>query len=119
MVADLVERGLQNPAELAHLVGHARSAAVLDSPNLFPRVVGPPFYTEIMSEHRDELHHLIDSLPEEQVEQVLADVRRRAQPRGIPSDKAFAWIGAGPANNGRTDNANRVDELLAEGFGRD
>jgi hypothetical protein len=72
-----------------------------------------------MTENRDELHHLIDSLPEEQVELVLADVRRRAKPRRAPSEKAFAWIGAGPANNGRTDNAQRVDELLAEGFGRD
>ena len=72
-----------------------------------------------MTENRDELHHLIDSLPEEQVELVLADVRRRAKPHRVPSEKAFAWIGAGPANNGRTDNAQRVDELLAEGFGRD
>ena len=72
-----------------------------------------------MSETRDELHHLIDSLPEEQVEQVLSDVRRRTRPRQVPSDKAFAWIGAGVANNGRTDNATRVDELLAEGFGCD
>lgn len=51
-----------------------------------------------MSEQRDELHHLIDSLPEGQVEQVLADVRRRAEPRAKPSDKTFAWIGAGPAD---------------------
>lgn len=72
-----------------------------------------------MSERRDELHHLIDALPEEQVEQVLADVRRRTMPRRVPSDKAFAWMGAGRAANGRTDNAIRVDELLAEGFGRE
>jgi len=91
----------------------------VNSPGSFRPVVGPHFYTEIMSERRDELHHLIDSLPEEQVEQVLADVRRRAQPRNLPSERAFAWIGAGPANNGRNDNAKRVDELLAEGFGRD
>ncbi len=71
-----------------------------------------------MSERRDELHHLIDSLPDEQVEQVLVDVRRRTAPRAVPSEKAFAWMGAGPAKNGRSDNASRVDELLAEGFGR-
>jgi hypothetical protein len=29
-----------------------------------------------MSEGREELHDLIDSLPDDQVEQVLADVRR-------------------------------------------
>ncbi len=72
-----------------------------------------------MSEARDELHHLIDALPEEQIEQVLTDVRRRTEPRVTPPASAFAWIGAGVANNGRTDNAIRVDELLAEGFGRD
>lgn len=72
-----------------------------------------------MSEIRAELHDLIDTLPEEQVEQVLAEVRRRTEPRIAPPDSAFAWIGAGVANNGRTDNATRVDELLAEGFGRD
>jgi hypothetical protein len=71
-----------------------------------------------MTGSRDELHHLIDSLPDEQVEQVLADVRRRATPRGVPGDAAFSWIGAGAANNGRSDNAARVDELLSEGFGR-
>lgn len=72
-----------------------------------------------MSESRDELHHLINALPEEQVEQVLADVRRRTTPHEVPPAHAFAWIGAGPANNGRADNAQRVDDLLAEGFGRD
>jgi len=49
-----------------------------------------------MTETRDELHHLIDSLPEEQVDQVLKDVHRRAQARSASSDTAFAWIGAGP-----------------------
>jgi hypothetical protein len=80
--------------------------------------VGAVSYTGLVSEQRDQLHHLIDSLPEEQLELVLVDVRRRAVPRPAPSDKAFAWIAMGPAKNGRTDNAQRVDELLAEGFGR-
>lgn len=71
-----------------------------------------------MSENRDELHDLINSLPDDEIDQVLAEVRRRTAPRSVPSAKAFAWIGSGPANNGRTDNANHVDELLAEGFGR-
>lgn len=50
---------------------------------------------------------------------MLSDVRRRTRPRPAPSDKAFAWIAMGPARNERTDNAQRIDELLAEGFGRD
>ncbi|MCR1782779.1 hypothetical protein KVF89_09560 [Nocardioides carbamazepini] len=71
-----------------------------------------------MSESREELHHLIDALPDEQVAQVLSDVRNLTARRRVPTEKAFAWIGAGPADNERTDNAQRVDELLAEGFGR-
>ena len=37
-----------------------------------------------MTAHRDELHHLIDGLPDAQVELVLADVRRLAEekPKG-------------------------------------
>lgn len=72
-----------------------------------------------MSEHRDELRHLIDALPDEQVEHVLSDVRRRTRSPEVPPEGAFAWIGAGPANNGRSDNAQRIDALLAEGFGAD
>lgn len=70
-----------------------------------------------MTENRDELHDLIDSLPEGQVELVLADVRRRATPRQVPSDKAFAWIGAGRAKEGITDLSTNPKHL--EGFGHD
>lgn len=70
-----------------------------------------------MSEARDELHHLIDALPEEQVEQVLTDVRRRTTPPAVPGEKAFAWIGAGVANHGVTDGSTNPKYL--EGFGRD
>ena len=70
-----------------------------------------------MTVARDELHHLIEELPDDQVDVALAELRRIATPvaRG---PKAYAWIASGPANNGRSDNAERVDELLAEGFGR-
>lgn len=71
-----------------------------------------------MTATRDELHYLIDQLPDEQVDGVLAELRRLATPASR-GPKAFAWIAAGAANNSRTDNADRVDELLAEGFGRD
>ncbi|MCS3877164.1 hypothetical protein GII30_02200 [Gordonia amarae] len=70
-----------------------------------------------MSEVRDELHHLIDSLPEDQVEQVLSDVRRRAAPRDVPGANAFAWIGSGVANDDVTDLSTNPEHL--EGFGRD
>ncbi len=66
-----------------------------------------------MSAHRDELHHLIGSFPEEQVDLVLSDVRRRTQRRMTPPDSASAWIGSlrGPA-----DLSTNPDQL--EGFGR-
>lgn len=63
-----------------------------------------------MSAHRDELHHLIDSLPEEQVDLVLRDVRRRTQRRVTPPDSAFAWIGSfsGPVDLSTTPNILRA-----------
>lgn len=67
-----------------------------------------------MSEIRDELHDLIDSLPEEQVEQVLSDVRKRADLRLVPSDESFAWVGS---FSGPDDLSTNPDHL--EGFGRD
>ena len=67
-----------------------------------------------MSESRAELHQLIDSLPEEQVEQVLTDVRLRTAPKVAPSDKAFAWIGS---FSGPTDLSTNPEHL--EGLGRD
>ena len=70
-----------------------------------------------MSEVREELHRLIDALPEDQVEQVLTDVRRRAAPEVVPGDKAFAWIGAGVTKDGATDLSTNPAHL--EGFGRD
>lgn len=67
-----------------------------------------------MSEIRDELHHLIDSLPEGEVEQVLSDIRKRADLQLVPSEKSFTWVGSfsGPA-----DLSTNPEHL--GGFGRD
>lgn len=65
-----------------------------------------------MSQSREELQRLIDSLSDDQVEQVLADVRRRTGPKRAPSEQAFAWVGSATANNGRSDNATNIDALL-------
>ena len=62
---------------------------------------------------RAELHELVDALPAEQVPLAGEDLRRRTT-----RQKPFAWVAMGPAKNGRTDNARRVDEALAESFGR-
>lgn len=75
-----------------------------------------------MSDVREDLIHLIGELPEEKVRTLLATARaldsrqahgRRQRPPGF-----FGSIRH--ASNGRTDNASRVDEVLAEsGLGRD
>ncbi len=70
-----------------------------------------------MSAERNELHELVDALPDDQVVLVLADVRRRL-PR-VASDPAWppAFFGMGVDKEGRTDLSMSVDEILASGFG--
>ncbi|HEY5853630.1 MAG TPA: hypothetical protein VIW24_06140 [Aldersonia sp.] len=69
-----------------------------------------------MTASRDELIHLIEGLPDDQVKAVLADVRRlTTQPS--PGEWPPRFFGVGESNDGRTDNARRVDEILADGFG--
>jgi hypothetical protein len=68
-----------------------------------------------MTAARDELHRLIEQLPDDQVPAALIEVQRlvsEAEPASWPP----AWFGAITA--GRADTSQRVDELLAEGFGR-
>lgn len=67
-----------------------------------------------MSEIRDELHDLIDSLPEEEVDQLLSDVRQRTELAAVSSQESFAWVGS---FNGPADLSSNVDHL--EDFGRD
>jgi len=69
-----------------------------------------------MTTSRSELIDLIKDLPDDQVEAVLAEVRRFAAdtPHGEWPPRFF---GIGESNDGHTDNARRVDEILADGFG--
>ncbi|MGF1663063.1 MAG: hypothetical protein ACFCVG_11465 [Kineosporiaceae bacterium] len=68
-----------------------------------------------MSVHREELHRLVDALPEEQVSQALEDVRRHLPPT-VAGSWPPPWVGAIVA--GRSDVSETYDDLLAEGFGR-
>lgn len=71
-----------------------------------------------MSANRDELHDLIDGLPDDQVAAVLADVRRRAAPRRPRTTEPFEWFGMikdGPSN---ASSPEAIDAALAHGFGR-
>lgn len=68
-----------------------------------------------MTAARDELHRLVEQLPEDQVSTALIEVQRLASATGA-SPWPPSWFGAITA--GRSDTSERVDELLAEGFGR-
>lgn len=68
-----------------------------------------------MSAERDELHWLIEKLPDEQVAVALADVRRHVERAPKPVWPP-PWFGAATAS--RTDTAARADEILDAGFGR-
>lgn len=70
-----------------------------------------------MTGDRSELHELIDSLPDDQVRSAAEDLRRRAQVRPVRSERAFAWVGKGVAQNGITDLSTNPRHL--EGFGRE
>jgi hypothetical protein len=69
-----------------------------------------------MAANRDELIHLVEGLPDDHVEVVLADVRRLAT-KTSEGEWPPKFFGIGESKDGRTDNARRVDETLAEGFG--
>lgn len=71
-----------------------------------------------MSVSREELHDLIDGLPDDQVAALLADAKRRARPAPPRKTQPFAWIGM--IKDGPTDASSpeAIDALLAEGFGR-
>lgn len=68
-----------------------------------------------MSVSREELHRLVDALPEEQVSQALEDVRRRLPPT-VAGSWPPPWVGAMVTE--RSDISENYEDLLAEGFGR-
>lgn len=68
-----------------------------------------------MSAERDELRRLVDELPDDQVPGMLARVRSRLQPA---TDTAWPPKFFGIGTGRHTDTSTRIDELLADGFGR-
>jgi hypothetical protein len=68
-----------------------------------------------MTAARDELHHLVEQLPEHRVSAAQRELQRLA---GEPKSSTWPppWFGSITA--GRSDTSERVDESLAEGFGR-
>jgi len=68
-----------------------------------------------VSAERDELHRLVEELPEAEVPAAVAELSLRLAP---PADRAWPppWFGA--ASGSRTDTAARSEGLLEDGFGR-
>jgi hypothetical protein len=69
-----------------------------------------------MTANRDELLHLIEGLPDDQVDVLLADVRRLAVAghRGTWPPAFVGMIKDGPANGSTPEY---IDSVLAQGFG--
>jgi len=69
-----------------------------------------------MTAARDELHRLVDALPDEQVTRAIAAVIRLTS--DTPSKTLWPppWIASIATDNGQI--SERIDEILAEGFGR-
>lgn len=70
---------------------------------------------DAMTAARDELRRLVEELADEQVPTALAEVRRLAEE---PAEVEWPPPWFGSITTGRSDTSMRVDEILAEGFGR-
>ncbi|QLQ16266.1 MAG: hypothetical protein HZY73_12060 [Micropruina sp.] len=70
-----------------------------------------------MDAGRRELHRLVDALPDDQVALLLADLRRRLTPGVASSRWPPAFFGMGVDRDGCLELSERVDEVLADGFG--
>jgi hypothetical protein len=74
----------------------------------------PPYHAD-MTAARDSLHRLVDQLSDDQVPDALRALENMtAVPTAAPWPPP--WFGS--ITSGRSDTSNRVDEILAEGFGR-
>jgi hypothetical protein len=70
-----------------------------------------------MDADRRELHDLVDELPDDQLDRVLADVRCRLPAATNARPWPPPFVGMGVGKDGRTDLSESVHEILAEGFG--
>jgi hypothetical protein len=69
-----------------------------------------------MTAARDELRRLVDALPEAQVSRAIAEVTRLTSGCAVDPSWPPPWFGAITADD--TDISERIEETLAEGFGR-
>jgi hypothetical protein len=71
-----------------------------------------------MSVDRSDLHHLVDELPDDQVASAAEELRRRMRFHHVRSHEALSRMAMGPSKHAGTDDARRIDEILAEELGR-
>ncbi len=71
-----------------------------------------------MSVAPDELHAAIDALPDDQVAEMLADVRRHNTPQARRTAEPFGWIGMIEHGPRDASAPQTVDKVLSQGFGR-
>lgn len=72
---------------------------------------------EIVTANRDELINLVEGLPDDQVEVLLADARRlvtRDEPKASWPPKFVGMIKDGPTNGSSPEH---IDAVLSRGFG--
>lgn len=84
--------------------------------DLAPAAAAAPRLTyDLFMTARDELRRLVDELPEDRVSVALVEVKRLVGTSDTPVWPP-PWFGA--VRSGRPDASERIDELLADGFGR-
>ena len=69
-----------------------------------------------MSVDRNELHELVDELPDDQLALVAADLRRRTQSAAPRRVEPFAWFGMIDDPSIPSDLAENAEKYM-EGFG--
>ena len=108
--------GLTEPALVATAYAARTAFVVAEAAGLaFAEVEGPGSTLLGVSAERDELRRLIEQLPDDRVQAVLAEARR--QGGSVPAGEwPPSWFGS--FASGRSDLGSNHDDLLAEGFGR-
>jgi hypothetical protein len=71
------------------------------------------------SEEYEEMHRLVDQLTPDQLREIRARTVRLVHSSQHTEDSQWppSWVGS--IHAGRSDVSERVEEILAEGFGRD
>jgi hypothetical protein len=69
-----------------------------------------------MTAARDQLHRLVEQLPDDKVPTALSELQRLSDEEKKPGTWPPPWFGSITA--GRSDISQRIDEILPEGFGR-